>query len=137
MKFLLILLMSSVFPKAVTVEHGIIYVDGKKMEVGKGTFIPDPSDKELAKKIIENRSLVKKLKLNLEVCNKKSKNMEEKYQKREKKLLDYWNEKYKAVRLENEYLKSPWYRYGRIVLWCIVAAGASAGVTYLIVEFRK
>jgi uncharacterized coiled-coil protein SlyX len=117
--------------KSITILSGTLNLsDGTTINVGKGTFIPSPLDMELARKIIFQQSeidilneRIKSLTMEIDLRNKHYNEMEE-------EMRNWYEEKYKSLRIENESLKSWWNEWGSIFVWSVGSAAASALVTY-------
>jgi len=123
---------------SIGVKSGII-IDTNNMEITikAGTFIPDPHDKILAKKIEGKNSEIKILKTKLDTIEKKRELDAVHFESKEKEQQKYWNGRWKGAQVEIAYLKSPWNRYGKIIMWCVISAAGAAGITYLVMEIKN
>jgi len=133
--FIIILLAE---PISISVKSGTI-VDTKdqKIEIKAGTFIPDPHDKILAKKIVEKNSKIKMLETNIDTLEKRVDLNVLHFETKEKENLKHWNSRWKVSQTEIAYLKSPWHRWGKTVMWCMISAVGAAGLTYLVMEVKN
>uniref|UniRef100_A0A6H2A1P3 Uncharacterized protein n=1 Tax=viral metagenome TaxID=1070528 RepID=A0A6H2A1P3_9ZZZZ len=113
--------------QAITITSGEVVTDkGEQLTIGSGSFIPSPFDMELAQKILGYKEKVLHLELDLKIEIEKFEVFKEASRTREDKIKDFYLEKYRAERLENEILNSWWNRYGKIILWVGVSIAGSA-----------
>lgn len=139
-KILIVVLLMDpiVLPQSIDVKSGnVVTISDEKKEIGKGTFIPDPSDKILAKKIIEKNATIESLNVRIKTLEDQAVLFDNHVNEKEKELQDYWNNRYRAVVIENEALKSFWNRYGKTILWCAVSAGGAAVITWGVTRIMK
>ncbi|MBW2079095.1 MAG: hypothetical protein JRI71_16390 [Deltaproteobacteria bacterium] len=116
---------------SIEVESGKVKtIDKKEIEIGKGTFIPDPHDKAIAKKLVGKDSVIKRLRIELDTERERSSRLDVHW----KTVEDGWKDKVKAKDIEIMVLKGWWNRYGKTIIWCVVAAGTSAIITYGLVD---
>lgn len=125
--FLIFFLSKTAWSQSIEITSGIV-IDSTdvRIEVGPGTYIPEPADKELAKRITDLNTSVESLKVKFEDANEKivllttnAVNIEKSYQNRIEDL-----------EIENAMLRGWWSRYGKTLVWCAVAAGAGFIVGY-------
>jgi len=122
-------------PKCVSVTSGSIStVDnpGSSVPVGKGTWCPDPVDKEVAKTLVRLDSEVKEWKVRYDAS-------EEKRTRQEKYSLEIdaiWEKKVKEQDEKIAYLSGFWRTYGKPILWAVVAGGAAATTTYVVMKLK-
>jgi len=116
-----------ILTQAIAITSGEVVTDqGERLTIGSGSFIPTPFDMELAQKILGYKEKILHLELDLKVEIEKFDVFKEASRTREDKIKDFYLEKYKAERLENEILNSWWNRYGKIILWVGIGAAGSA-----------
>lgn len=131
----LILLLCLQLDKSVTVVSGTLNLsDGTTLEVGAGTFIPSPYDFELSRRLIFMKSEIEKRDEQIKHLTSDLILYKEHWLEREEDIKNWYEEKYKSVRLENEMLKSWWNEWGETLIWCLGTAAATAFVTYEITE---
>jgi hypothetical protein len=122
-------------PKCVSVTSGnIVSTDnpGSSVLVGKGTWCPDPVDKEVAKTLVRLDSEVKEWKVRYEASEEK-RTRQEKYTA-EIDLI--WENKVKEQDEKIAYLSGFWRTYGKSILWAVVAGGAAATTTYVVMKLK-
>ena len=129
MKFLILALMAG--PIAITVESGTIKTEaGNEIQIGPGTYIPSPEDKQLAKKIIWYKTEIENLKVMIST-------LEEKLARREKHVMDIdkmWGDSYAALDVKYKVATGWWNQWGKPLLIGVVCFAGGSAVTYLIVE---
>jgi len=103
---------------------------GHEITLGKGTFIPDPEDKALAKKIVEKNSKIKELEAMLESCR----NMQQVTIKHWIEIEDKWEKGYDSLELKYLATQTWWYRWGETTIFCVVSAAAGALATWAITK---
>lgn len=126
--FLFYLLFSGkVRGQSIDIKSGVVVNEQEqRIDVGPGTYIPEPANKELAKRIVDLNTSIESLKTRLDDSNEKivilttgAANIEKTYQDR----ID-------DLEIENAVLRGWWSRWGRTAVWCAVAAGAGFIVGY-------
>ena len=132
--FLIFFLSKTARSQSIEIMSGVV-VDSTdvRIEVGPGTYIPEPANKELAKKIIDLNTNIESFGIRLEDANEKivllttnAVNIEKSYQSRVEDL-----------EIENAMLRGWWSRVGKTLAWCAVAAGAGFVVGYEINHFME
>jgi hypothetical protein len=116
-------------PKCVSVTSGnIVSTDnpGSSIPVDKGTWCPDPVDKEVAKTLVRLDSEVKEWKVRYGASEEK-RTRQEKYTA-EIDLI--WENKVKEQDEKIAYLSGFWNKTGRILLWCGLTAVATTITIY-------
>ena len=93
--------------------------DGNKIEIGAGTFIPSPDDKELAKKVIDLEYSLKQANVMIDSLKSQMVAIEDACRKKEEAYLD----EIIALKRQIESLNNWWNEWGKIVFPGI-AAGA-------------
>ena len=127
----LLFLISMQLGQSVTVVSGTLNLsDGTTIEVGEGTFIPSPYDYELSRKLIFQEAELDKKNLEIKHLTDELVLYKEHWAERELDLKNWYDEKYKSVRIENEMLKGWWNDWGQTFVWCLGTAAASAFITY-------
>jgi len=122
-------------PKCVSVTTGSIStVDnpGSPVPVGKGTWCPDPVDKEVAKTLVRLDSEVKEWKVRYDASEEK-RTRQEKYTA---EIDAIWEKKVKEQDEKIAYLSGFWRTYGKPILWAVVAGGAAATTTYVVMKLK-
>lgn len=119
---------------SIEVQSGIVVVEdseGKReISIGKGTFLPGPADKSLAKKIVTKNARIKSLELKLDGAKERMKLMDRRFVETE----TAWKKSYKRCELENMALKGFWNRHGKTIFWSVVGVAVSAVGTYLLIK---
>ena len=116
-------------PKCVSVTSGSIStVDnpGSSVPVGKGTWCPDPVDKEVAKTLVRLDSEVKEWKVRYDASEEK-RTRQEKYTA---EIDAIWEKKVKEQDEKIAYLSGFWNKTGRVLLWCGLTAVATTITIY-------
>jgi hypothetical protein len=100
--------------------------------VKKGTFCEYPADQKVAERLIILESDKKELKVKLDAS-------EEKLVRSEKYSLEIdaiWEKKVKEQDEKIAYLSGFWRTYGKPILWAVVAGGAAATTTYVVMKLK-
>lgn len=119
---------------SISVESGtLINKNKEQVEVGRGTYIPWPSDKILAKKILDKNLLIKELQIDLDLSNKHRETEKLSSQKREKEITDYHRSRYRELKIENESMRNWWNTWGRTLLVSVISVGVAGTVTYFVI----
>jgi hypothetical protein len=122
-------------PKCRSVVSGDLVYDGtsgSKVAVKKGTFCEYPADQKVAERLIILESDKKELKVKLDAS-------EEKLVRSEKYSLEIdaiWEKKVKEQDEKIAYLSGFWRTYGKPILWAVVAGGAAATTTYVVMKLK-
>jgi len=111
--------------------------DGKDVAVEKGSFIPHPQDKTLAKKITNKNAEIKILKVRVMSVEKEMAIINKHWVEKNKAQHDYWNDRYRAVKFELDMKNAFWSKYGVTILSCVLVGVASSAITYGVMELRK
>lgn len=117
-------------PVSVTVIEGTLKTKEGEVKVKGGTFIPSPADKKLAKEIVDKNREITKLNIQIDTWQMKFQKLDEYWQSRENKILNFYQED--NVRLKNEIKRRDnwWNQWGKTTLVSLGAAAVAAYVTY-------
>jgi len=121
-------------PISLVVQSGTVVIDGKKTEIGQGTFIPAPYDADLAKKIVDYQAEIEKCKVSVDACEKKSTTRESYWSDQVRDVTTFYQKTNKDLKNEVEDAKGPWNTWIKPVLCAVLSAGVAAFVTYEVVK---
>lgn len=119
---------------SLTVQSGKIVVDGKEREIGPGTFIPAPFDKELAKKIIDCNAERDKLIVKLDNCEQKFLRFDKYWDEQQQKLTDFYEAENIRLNKEIKDSRNWWNEWGKPVLCAIISAAAATLTTWMVMK---
>lgn len=100
--------------------------NGNKIEIGSGTFIPSPDDKELAKKVIDLEYSLKQASVMVDSLKNQMAAVEEACRKKEEAYLD----EVIALKRQIESLNNWWNEWGKIVFPCAITGGLGGWIGY-------
>ncbi len=103
---------------------------GHEITLGPGTFIPDPEDKILAKKIVDKNAKIKELEAKLDSCHE----MEQITINHWIDIESRWHKSYDTLEIKYLATQAWWYKWGETVMFCAISAAAGVFTTWSVMK---